>query len=171
MKRLMLLRHAKSSWADERLEDFDRPLAPRGARAADALGQLLAAEGLVARLVLCSAARRTVETWKRVAPLLRAKVNVRRDPALYLAEPEALLDRLRAAPDEADPVMLVGHNPGMEMLARSLSGAGDRSARRRLAAKYPTGALAILDFDIKRWSELAKGKGRLVRFVTPKELT
>lgn len=170
MKRLLLLRHAKSSWADDRLEDFDRPLAPRGERAADAMGRFLVREGLLPDLVLCSTARRTVETWKRIARVLDRKIKVRRDPALYLAEPEALLDRLRAAPDEADSVMLIGHNPGMESLARSLSDTGDRAARRRMAAKFPTGALAVIDFHVDRWSELAEGKGRLVRFVAPRDL-
>jgi len=170
MKRLILLRHAKSSWDDSRLEDFDRPLAARGKRAADAMAEYLAGEGLVPDLVLCSAARRTVATWKRLAPKLGGTVAVRIEPALYLADAHTLLDRVRSAPAEASRVLLIGHNPGMHALARFLSGAGDEDALARLAAKFPTAALAVIDFDAAQWAGLGRHKGRLERFVTPKEL-
>jgi phosphohistidine phosphatase len=170
MKRLLLLRHAKSSWGDDRLGDFERPLAPRGVHAAGAMARFLADEGLVPDLVLCSAAKRTVQTWTRIADKLGGKPKVRIEPELYLAEADALLDRLRAAPDKSATVMLIGHNPGMETLARLLAGAGDAAALRRMKAKFPTAALAVIDADVAHWSELARRRGRLVRFVTPKDL-
>lgn len=170
MKRLILLRHAKSSWDDSRVEDFDRPLAPRGKRAATAMARYLADEELAPDLVLCSAAKRTVDTWKRLADKLGGTVAVRIEPALYLAEAHALLDRLRAAPAEASRVLLIGHNPGMHALARFLTGGGGDEALARLAAKFPTAALAVIDFDVAEWSGLGRRKGRLERFVTPKDL-
>ena len=170
MRRLLLLRHAKSSWADERHDDFERPLAPRGVRAAEAMADFLAREGLAPELVLCSAARRAVETWRRMAGRLEVKPKGLVEAALYLAGSEALLDRVRRVPDDHATVMLIGHNPGMETLARMLSGSGDRTARRRMAEKFPTAALAVIDFDVARWAELAPGEGRLARFVTPKDL-
>jgi len=170
MKRLILLRHAKSSWEDSRREDFDRPLAPRGQRAATAMARYLADEGLAPDLVLCSASRRTVDTWKRLARALGGTVAVRIEPDLYLAEAHALLDRVRAAPAEASSVLLIAHNPGMHALARFLVGKGDDDALARLAAKFPTAALAVIDFDGAQWAGLGRHKGRLERFVTPKDL-
>jgi phosphohistidine phosphatase len=170
MKRLILLRHAKSSWDESRREDFDRPLAPRGKRAADAMAGYLAREGLVPDLVLCSAAKRAVDTWKRLAPKLGGTVAVRIEPALYLAEAHALLDRLRRAPGDVSSMLLIGHNPGLHALARFLAGDGDDEARARLAAKFPTAALAVIDVDAAQWSKLGRHDGRLARFVTPKDL-
>jgi phosphohistidine phosphatase len=170
MKRILLLRHAKSSWSEPGLGDFERPLAPRGIRAAGTMAAYLAAEGLMPDLVLCSAARRTVETWNHLAGALGRQPTVAIEPGLYLAEADTLLDRLRAVPARISTVLLIGHNPGMEMLARTLIGGGGRADRRRLAAKYPTAALAVIDADIAGWPDLAKGKGRLERFVTPKQL-
>jgi phosphohistidine phosphatase len=170
MKRILLLRHAKSSWGDAALGDFERPLAPRGVRAAETMAGYLVAEGLTPDLVLCSAARRTVETWNHLAGALGRKATVVIEPELYLAEAGALLDRLRAVPPDVATVLLIGHNPGMESLARILGGTGDAGARRRLATKFPTAALAVIDFDIAGWPDLAKRKGRLDRFITPKEI-
>src|SRR5690606_34967185 len=128
-----------------------------------AMADYLAREKLRPDLVLCSAARRTVETWRRMAGRLGGKARVLFEPALYLAEPEALLGRLRAAPDDAETVMLLGHNPALEMLARRLAHGGDREARRRMTRKFPTGAVAIVALDVARWSDLAERKGRLDR--------
>jgi phosphohistidine phosphatase len=170
MKRLLLLRHAKSSWDHAGLDDFERPLAPRGVRAAGAMARFLAKHRLQPDLVLCSAARRTVETWNRLAGALKHKATVLIERDLYLAEADSLLDRLRAVPAEAATVLLIGHNPGMEDLARTLCGSGDAAALKRLKAKFPTAALAVIEFDAARWSDLAKRKGRLERFVVPKDL-
>jgi phosphohistidine phosphatase len=170
MKRLLLLRHAKSSWDRAEVEDIDRPLAPRGVRAAGAMARFLAAERLTPELVLCSAARRTVDTWSLMAGTLGRRVTVQIEPGLYMAEPRALLTRLRALPDHWSCVMLLGHNPAMQSLARQLVGSGDAAARERLAAKFPTAALAVIDFESGGWPGIGPRQGRLDGFVTPSEL-
>jgi phosphohistidine phosphatase len=176
MLTLTLLRHAKSSW-DEPLDDFDRPLAPRGEKAAPQAGAALAAKGLRPDLVLCSGAVRARETLARVLPALGLPApDVIYDDALYMAAPATLLSRLRgitAAFKGETPrhVLLVGHNPGLEELALLLVGAGPREDRARLATKFPTAAFATITFPVESWSEVAAGSGRLEQFITPKQLT
>jgi phosphohistidine phosphatase len=167
MKTLFLLRHAKSSWDDPGLTDHDRPLAPRGRRAAKAIAEHLCAEGLAPDLVLCSSSVRTRETLERIAAALGDEVRVDIERELYAASADRLLERLRAVDDGVGSVMLVGHNPGIEQLAFRLAGDGEKLADLR--RKYPTAALATLEFD-GRWSELEPGAARLADFVKPKQL-
>ena len=167
MKRLLLLRHAKSSWDDPELADHDRPLAPRGRRAAELIAQHLDAEGLGPELVLCSSARRTRETLARIAPEFDPRAAVEVEGGLYAASADELLERLRAVDDAVRSVLLIGHNPGLQDLAVDLAGGGDElDAMRR---KFPTAALATLEFD-GAWRELEAGDAALVGFVTPKSL-
>lgn len=169
-RRLYLLRHAKSSWDAPEQRDFDRPLAARGRRAADALGKAMKRRGLQPDLVLCSSAARAAETWRRIAAALPAPPPVRWLRSLYLAAPSRQLERLRAVEASVETLLLVGHNPGIENLAAQLAGPGsDRGALERLSTKYPTGALAGFELDAP-WSELAPGGARLVEFTTPKDL-
>lgn len=170
MKRLYLLRHAKSDWADPDKVDEDRPLSPRGRRAAPAMGRYMRREGLVPALVLASAARRTEETWELLAPALKADIPVETSDKLYLASPVRLLKSIRGANDRFPSLAIVGHNPGLQALALELTGNGEAAARERLAAKYPTGALAVFDFDIDRWMDVGAAGGRLERFVVPRDL-
>jgi len=170
MKRLYLLRHAKSDWADSDKVDEDRPLSPRGRRAAPAMGRYMRREGLVPALVLASTARRTEETWELLAPALKADVPVETSEKLYLASPARLLKSIRAVDDSISSLAIVGHNPGLQALALELTGNGEATAQARMATKYPTGALAIFDFDIDRWMDVAAAGGRLERFVVPRDL-
>ena len=165
MRRLMLLRHAKSDWPDG-VADIDRPLAPRGREAAPRMGAYLAAEGLLPDQVLVSPARRARETFDLVAPSLGG-ATVREEPRIYEAPAARLLQVAREGEADARALLLVGHNPGFEDLARRLVGHGDRYAFARLSAKYPTAGLAVIDFAVKAWSEIGPGAGRLDRFVTP----
>jgi phosphohistidine phosphatase len=167
MKRLFLLRHAKSSWDDPGLADHDRPLAPRGERAAKVIARYLREERIAPDLVLCSSSRRTRETLDRIAPALGDEVRVEIERELYAASADRLLERLRAVDDDVESVMLIGHNPGIEQLALSLAGDGEKLADVR--RKYPTAALATLEFD-GRWSALEPGTARLADFVKPKQL-
>lgn len=167
MKHLFLLRHAKSSWDDPGLADHDRPLAPRGNRAAKVIAEHLREERIAPELVLCSSSRRTRETLDRIAPALGDEVRVEVERELYAASADRLLERLRAVDDDVESVMLIGHNPGLEQLALSLAGDGEKLADVR--RKYPTAALATLEFD-GRWSELEPGTARLMEFVKPKQL-
>jgi phosphohistidine phosphatase len=170
-KKVLLLRHAKSSWRNPGQQDFDRPLNQRGREAAARMGRYMTEQGLVPDFVLCSAACRALQTWELVAESLDADCQVKQLRGLYLASAKQLLDALRRAPDEADCVLLIGHNPGMERLASSLSGPGsDPEALDRLGQKYPTSALAELQFDVAKWIDLSERSGRLTRFVVPCEL-
>jgi phosphohistidine phosphatase len=165
VKRLFLLRHAKSSWDDPRLDDHDRPLAPRGLRASAVMAEHLRQERIAPTLVLCSPARRTRETLERVMPLDRAEVRI--EDELYRASSKDLLQRLRELPHEVDSVMLIGHQPAIQQLALQLAAEG--SELERLKAKFPTAALATLDFP-GEWSGLGRGSAELVAYVKPKQL-
>ena len=171
MKTLLLLRHAKSSWDDPSLEDFDRPLAPRGEKAAPLMARYLKKQGLRPNLVLCSPAARARQTWTLVARSLGDKIAVNELRGLYLSPPGRLLEAVRRAPDAATCVMLVGHNPGMEHLAMALAGpSSDPTALAKLHAKFPTAALAEIEFEVAAWTNLARGEGCLKRFIRPQDL-
>ena len=161
MKRLFLLRHAKSSWTDAGLADHNRPLAPRGRRAAKAIGRHLHKQGIEPELVLCSSATRARETLERLG-LQGAEI----EPELYGAGAAALLARLREVPTDVASVMLIGHNPGMQELALLLARAEPHV--RELEVKFPTAALATV--AIRGWSSLGPGTAELIGFVRPREL-
>ena len=166
MKRLFLLRHAKSSWADRSLDDHERPLASRGCRASEVIAEHLRRERIAPSLVLSSSARRTRETFERIAPSLEAaEVSIER--GLYRASWGQLLDRLREVPEDVDSVMLIGHQPAIQELALEL--AGDGTELERVRGKFPTAALATLTFT-GTWAALGPRAARLDAFVRPKEL-
>jgi phosphohistidine phosphatase len=168
MKRVYLLRHAKSSWKDRSLADRDRPLARRGRRAAKAMCSHLHAAEIRPDLVLCSPALRTRETLQRIEPGFRGEVETRIDEQLYGASEATLFERVRTLPDEIGSVMLIGHNPGLEELALALASEGEGLTRMR--EKYPTGALATVDLPADRWSAVERGSGELVGYVRPSDL-
>jgi len=166
-KRLFILRHAKSSWDNPGLEDHERPLAPRGVRACQFLAEYVRANGISPELVLCSSARRTRETLDGVAPAGKHVI----ESGLYSAATGDLVERLHRVPDDVGSVMLIGHNPALQMLVlrlarRDSDAAGARAAIER---KFPTAALATLTFECA-WSELGPGSARLAGYLTPKEL-
>ena len=162
VKRILLLRHAKSSWDDPALSDHDRPLAPRGLRATAAIAGYLRSGELKVDLVLCSSARRARETLERLGDAL-GDADTSLEDGLYAANDDELLDRLRRVPAEVDAVAVIGHNPGLHDLAVALTRAG------RKLERYPTGALAVLEFE-GSWTDLDSGHARLVSFVKPKDL-
>jgi phosphohistidine phosphatase len=170
MKRLFLLRHAKSDRSDADLVDFERPLNKRGRQAAPAIGRFMRKEELIPAVVLCSPARRTLETWEALAPALRTEVPLKTAKRLYLAGPGEILRQIHELPETAGSALVIGHNPGLQSLALDLVGGGDAAGRARLAAKLPTAGLAILDFAVDRWSEIGAGGGALARFVAPRDL-
>jgi len=168
-RQLLLLRHAKSDWYDSSRSDIERALAERGRKAAAAMGRYLVAEGLVPDHVLCSPARRAADTWSILEAELPAPPPMRTIEALYdFGDGEALLEVIREHGGKAGSLMIVGHNPAMESLARRLCGAGEPGLRRELEQKFPTAALAVLAFSGRGWSETADGAGRLLRFVRPR---
>ncbi len=162
-KRLVLLRHAKSSWADPRLSDHDRPLNRRGRHAAALVGRHLRHEGLGPDLVLCSSATRTRQTLQLLELAKTSEVVI--EDELYGASVADLLSRVGRVPARYGTVLLIGHNPGMEDLARLLDRNGLDSVE-----KFPTAAAAVLRFAIGAWGEIRAGAGELDSFFTPKEL-
>jgi phosphohistidine phosphatase len=168
MHRLMLLRHGKATSPDA-TKDMDRPLAARGREAVPRIAAHLAGEQLLPDLALVSPARRARETWELVEPAL-GPVPARFEPRLYEASPERLMSLLHEVEPAIRTLLLVGHNPGFEDLAKLLIGHGDRYAFARMAKKYPTAGLAVIDFPVEDWPAVKPGSGRLDRFVTPKSL-
>jgi phosphohistidine phosphatase len=167
-RQLYVLRHAKSSWDDPGLDDRERPLAPRGRRAVEALADHLRSSGIEPELVLCSPARRTRETLEGVAPTGEWLI----EEALYSASPSAVLGRLQRLPDHVTSAMLIGHNPTVQVLVLRLAAGAHPDGGADLAEvqrKFPTGALATVTFECP-WSELGPGQGSLAAFVRPKQL-
>lgn len=169
MKRLYLLRHAKSSPGDPGQDDHARPLNGRGRRAAARIGELLASGGNALDLALCSSAKRTRETLELVLEGLGVPLDVEIERELYLASSESLLARVRELPDGVANVLLVGHNPGIGELAERLAKRGPAEALAGLREKFPTAALAILRLEGARWSDAGRG-AQLESFVLPREL-
>ena len=167
--RLLLLRHAKSSWDDPELADHERPLASRGRRAARALRRHVRDKGLDPQLVLCSSAVRAAQTWDAIRDGIAGDPDIEISDGLYEAGADDLLERLRGVPETVECVLLVGHNPSMEQLAAELSGPGDPEALAAMTFKYPTGGLAQLSFD-GPWAGLAPGSAHLDSFVVPRDL-
>jgi phosphohistidine phosphatase len=169
MRRLLLLRHAKSDWP-EGIDDAMRPLAGRGRDDAPAMGKAIAKLGIAPDFALVSAALRTRQTWDLASPHFGRDVSVRIEEGLYAASEKTILDFLRTVPGGAETAMIVGHNPGMERLARSFAKSGDPDAIRRVEKKYPTCGLAVIELPTNEWKEAAPPAGRLEMFLTPKTL-
>jgi phosphohistidine phosphatase len=169
-RRILLLRHAKSAWDEPGLDDFDRPLAARGRRAAAVMGVFLRDEDLIPDLVLCSAARRAVETWELASHELARAPEVEHDPALYMVSADRLLKRLRKLPPTVKSVLVVGHEGGVDVLARRLVGDGAAPLRKRLSEKFPTAALVAIAVALEDWAALAEKSGTITRFAAPKDL-
>jgi phosphohistidine phosphatase len=166
---LYLLRHAKSAWDVKDAEDHERPLAPRGRRAARDLAGHFRRRGIAPALVLASDARRTRETLDLVAPGFVAPPLIALERGLYLASPAAILRRLHRVEDAVGSVMVIGHNPGLHELALTLARRGEKKLRAALAAKMPTAALASYDVT-GSWCGLGPEMARLTGFVIPADL-
>ena len=167
MKRLTLLRHAKSTWEDPVASDFDRPLNRRGRKAARRIGEEMRTLGLAFDAVIASPAVRVKETLAEVEQGYGRPLGAAFDDRLYLASPQTLRDIVQAADDAADSLLVVGHNPGIECLAIELGGGALQAS---IAVKYPTGALAELVFETARWRDVASGTGRIASFIRPRDL-
>ncbi len=163
--RLIVVRHAKSSWSQPALSDHDRPLAPRGIRSANLIGAWLAEKGYMPRHVMCSSARRTQETWKGISRHAEDPPILDIMPKLYHAGLRGLIGI--AATAKASPVMLIGHNPGIGEFANWVCSEppGHIDFRR-----YPTGATLVCDIDPAGLSELTQATGLAVAFTVPRDL-
>lgn len=174
MKRLLLLRHAKTVPAGAGIEDHDRELMKRGREDAPLVGRYMQAQKYIPDLILCSTSRRTVETADLVISELTGTKTIDFEEALYLAEPRIIHAAIRGAPETARTLMIVGHNPGLEQLAAALAREPVKRKERdrfdSIEEKFPTGALAVLEFDVPRWRDVATGQGALIDFVRPRDL-
>jgi len=169
MVTLSLFRHAKSTWDNPGIGDFERPLAPRGEQAAPRMGAFMECEGLVPDLVLCSTARRARQTFELAQAEWEAKPEVRYEDDLYGAGPGDMLRFIHTLPASVTHAMLIGHNPGMHSLAIFLSGDGEANAMVALEMKYPTAALAVIKFE-GEWGSVGSAAGYLQQFMVPRGL-
>jgi phosphohistidine phosphatase len=170
MKRLTLLRHAKSSWDDPIARDFDRPLNAKGHRAGRTVGEEMRRLGLRFDAVVASPAARVVETVEEVAIGFGRALTPSFDQRIYLASLESLLDVLHSIDDRVDSLLLVGHCPSLERLALYLAGVKDKPLRRSVEIKYPTGALVEISLPVSHWRDADEGEGTMTRFIRPRDL-
>lgn len=168
MKILTLLRHAKSGWDDPVARDFDRPLNPRGRRAARTVGREMRSLGLAFDSVVASPARRVVETIDEVATVF-GELPAHYDERIYLAPTAMLVELVHQIPDAVERLLLVGHNPGLEELALFLTGTDGR-LRAEVEIKYPTSTLAEIELPVEHWTDVGRGEGKIVRFIRPRDL-
>jgi phosphohistidine phosphatase len=167
---LSLLRHAKATHDDYRGEDFDRPLNKRGQRNAAAMAAWMGKSAIAPTRILCSPAKRTLQTLDLVQPLLPGKPAVDKQAELYLAGPLVLLKHLHAVKKRDSHVLIIGHNPGLHALALDLIAEGPQDRIATLGRKLPTCGLVVLGFDVASWGEVVAGTGTLVSFTRPGEL-
>lgn len=170
MKRLLLLRHAKSDWDDPAMRDFDRTLTERGNRAAARIGRLFKDERFDPAVIVSSPAVRTRQTVDSLERGMGRPLDVVWDERIYMAAADTLHDVVRGLDDRHASALVIGHNPGLEDLSMALIGSGDKDARAALAQKFPTAALADLSFAVDSWAQVARGSGRLTRFIRPRLL-
>lgn len=170
MKRLTVLRHAKSRWDDPGVGDFNRPLNDRGWKAARRIGRELRHRDQRFDLVLASPAARVRETIDAVEEKFTFTAPIRFEQRLYLAGEELLLTLLRSLPETVHRPLLVGHNPGLQRLLLELSEEDDEGLRGRVAQKLPTGALAVVDLPAHRWDRVQPASGRITELILPEDL-
>ena len=170
MRRLMLLRHAKSDWTRPGTRDHERALAQRGRESAPRIGAYMVHHGLTPDRVVCSTATRARETWDLVAAAFADAPPTAYESRVYEAGAQALLAVVKETEADTHVLLLTGHNPGLHDFAQRLIASGDTDARQRLTEKFPTGALAVIDFAIDDWRKLHPRSGRLDRFVVPRAL-
>lgn len=161
MKTLSLLRHAKSSWDDASLTDFERPLNERGLRTAPRVGQWLKEQAVKPDLIICSTAVRAKATCKLVSKTAEWNVSVEFNDSVYLASVEQLFDIVRAVDDTHNHLLLIGHNPGFEELLEYLT-----HERRH----YPTAGFACIELSAERWRDIAASGNKLKLFLAPRSL-
>jgi phosphohistidine phosphatase len=170
LKTLTLLRHAKSSWDDASIDDFNRPLNERGWKAARRMGRELKHRELHFDLVLASTAARVRETIDGVQEKYDFAAPIQFEPRMYGASEDELLSLIRALPESVHAPLLVGHNPGLERLIVELTRDDEGGLRRRVAGKFPTAGLAVVELPADRWADVASGSGTIADLILPKEL-
>ena len=159
MKTLLILRHGKAAWKGEGVDDHDRPLKKRGQLDAERVGHWLLQEQLLPEKILSSTARRARETAGHVAEVCGLQSAIELRPELYLAPPVTYWENLERLDDELQRVMVVGHNPGLEDLVRSLAGSAEH---------FPTAALAQFELSTNHWRTARSAGARLIHLWHPR---
>ena len=170
MLKLYLLRHAKSSWSDPSLHDFDRPLNKRGRKDAPKIARAMKERGYKPDRILCSSSQRTKETLAGIIPGLHGEVSLHLLDSLYEGNAPDYLVLLRQHAKSSRNLMMVGHNSGLQEIAVRLAGRGEDKLLADLQNKYPTGALAVLEFDAPTWLDITAQSGNLIDFIKPRDL-
>lgn len=170
MSRLLLYRHAKSSWAEPGMADRDRPLAPRGRRAAERMASVIAGADLLPDRILCSPARRTRETLAALLAVIGDSCQVSINDDLYEPSESDYRGVIASNGRDARTLLVIGHNPAIHATALTLIGTSDDTAARQVAAKFPTAALAVIDFDAHAWDQVMQKSGRLTAFIRPRDI-
>lgn len=170
MKVLTILRHAKSSWDDSNLGDFDRPLNDRGRKAARRIGEEMNQRRMRFDHVVASPAQRVRETLDGVAGGYGGRFETEFNERIYMADVRTLLEAIRSIPDDSARPLLVGHNPGLEQLLARLTSDDEHGLRGRIVGKYPTGALAVVEIPADGWRDVEEGSGRIVELILPRDL-
>jgi phosphohistidine phosphatase len=164
MKTVYLIRHAKSSWEDESLSDFDRPLNERGKMDAPRMGKRLKEKGIVPSLLLSSPAKRALSTAKRIGEALGiAKEKIKTEQALYHADEDEILNVIRSMNDKNECILIFGHNPGLTEFVNSMN-----NDRAQFIDNIPTCGIAAFRFDTNSWKQIDFGKGDLLFYDFPK---
>ena len=161
MKTLFVLRHAKSSWSNPGLRDFERPLNKRGRLAAPRIGKEMAARNYRPEIIISSPAERAKQTTSLVVEAAGLKTPVTFDPGIYGSGVNSLVYIVSEIPDTVESAMIVGHNPGFEYLVETVTG---------LSERMPTAALAVIRISGESWSEFSSGCGDLIDLLRPKDL-
>ncbi len=161
MKTLLVLRHAKSSWDHPHLSDFERPLNARGEKSAPAMGEFMRLKDLVPDIVFASPAKRARMTAEKAMASGGFDAEIVFEEGIYGAGANSLLYIVSGIDNDHDTAMIVGHNPGFEMLVHALTGE---------SRHMPTAALAVIDFDIEGWSEIRQNSGSLRGLFIPREI-
>lgn len=170
MRKLVILRHAKSSWSMPGMDDFDRPLNERGTRDTPRMAKWLKEQHLIPQQVLCSPAVRTTETLALLCDTIAMEPPTHFDDALYLASSDTILKKVSQLPDDAEVAMVVAHNPGLHDTALNLLSPIERSSAGDMRAAFPTAACAVISLPITHWSNIAWDIGALTSYMVPKAL-
>jgi phosphohistidine phosphatase len=170
VKRLAILRHAKSSWDDAQLADGDRPLNERGWKAARRMGRELKQRAASFDMVLASPAARVTETIEGVQEELKLEAAICFERDIYLASHETLLEMVRGLPESVHAPLLVGHNPGLQQLIVALTRDDPKGLRAKVEQKLPTAAFVRIDLPVEQWSNVEPATGTIAELIVPKEL-
>lgn len=170
MKTLYLLRHAKAEAGDKHMSDADRPLAKRGIEACAHVGAYMKEKNYIPDYIVSSPSTRTRQTVKHIENAMNISIGCSYEPKLYLASESEIIRQIHRVGNARHALLVVGHNPGMHLAALALSVPTFNASHEMLQMKYPTAALAVLQFNVKDWTEVESEKGTLMDFVVPRDL-